>query len=269
MRTGWGDMRRLANFGVWIMVSSIVGPFMVISDRFVIGALLGAAAVAAYTIPFQIARRTMVIPAAVMQVLFPQFAGANATEARGRAEQAMVLLGAIFAPIVIGLVSLADPLLNLWLGAELDQRSILIGQIILLGLWTNALAQVPYGLVQARGNPRFTAVLHVVELPFYFALLWWLGTSYGLAGMALAFSIRCAGDFLVLASKATLATSPILLRLAAPAMLVTIAFFASQVSLDLSSRILLAFALGGVSLVVVWMLMPREVRQRAVSLIGR
>lgn len=269
VRAAAADMRRLANFGAWIMVSSIVGPFMVISDRFVIGALIGAAAVAAYTIPFQIAYRTMVIPAAVMQVLFPQFAGAEAVAARGRAEQAIVLLGAIFAPVVIALICLAEPLLNLWLGPELDERSILIGQIILLGLWSNALAQVPFGLVQARGNPRYTALLHVIELPFYVALLWWLGTAYGLAGMAFAFSIRCFVDLVLLANKAALITRSILARLAPPAALVAMAFISSQVSLGLLARLLLTGALGAASLAAAWTVAPGQVRDRALALIGR
>ncbi len=256
------DLRRLASFGAWIMVSSLVGPFMVISDRFVIGAVAGAAAVAAYTIPFQIANRTMVIPAAIMQVLFPQLAGLGPEEARKRAEQALIAMGTVFAPIVIGLICLAQPLLVLWLGDKLDPRSALIGQIVLMGWWANSLAQVPFGFIQARGNARFTALLHLMELPAYIILLWVLGTGFGLAGMAAAFSIRCLVDFIFLAGKARVSPLSVLLKLAPSAALIGGAFIGGQNVASFWSSFLLAAVLGASAFLWSWWVLPMEVKAK-------
>ena len=67
------------------------------------------------------------------------------------------------------------------------------------------MASVPWSYIQARGNPRFTAILTVVELPFYLVALWLLGGAYGLAGFAAAFALRGAADAAILLWRAGIA----------------------------------------------------------------
>lgn len=196
------EMRGLAHFGMWVMVTSLVAPLMIASDRFVIGAIDGPLAVAVYTIPFQIAYRTLMLPQSVVSVLFPRFAALGHDEARERGMQFTAFIGQLFAPVVIGIACLADPLMHLWLGAHLDPRSVQVAQVILLGVWYLALGSVPFSLIQARGNPRFAALAVIAELPFYFAMLYLLGKGFGLTGIAAAFAIRAAADALICAWRA-------------------------------------------------------------------
>src|SRR5713101_3045363 len=64
----------VVKLGGWMTVSNVIGPFMVYLDRFLIGALLSASAVAYYTAPFDMITRIWVIPGAMVGVLFPAFA---------------------------------------------------------------------------------------------------------------------------------------------------------------------------------------------------
>lgn len=196
------EMRGLAHFGMWVMVTSLIAPLMIASDRFVIGAIDGPLAVAVYTIPFQVAYRTLLLPQSVVNVLFPRFAALGGDEARERATQFTAFIGQMFAPFVIGIACLADPLMHLWLGAHLDPRSVQVAQVILVGVWYLALGSVPFSLIQARGNPRFAAIAVIAELPFYFGMLYLLGKGFGLTGIAAAFAIRAAVDALVCAWRA-------------------------------------------------------------------
>lgn len=196
------EFGRIANFGAWIMISSLVGPMMVYADRFLIGAWLDAAAVAAYAIAFDIAIRTLVFPLSVTQALFPRFAAEDELQSRERCRQFVVFIGQVFTPVIVVLVCMANPLMSLWLGAALDPRSILLAQIILVGCWANGLANVPYALIQARGDPRFTAILHVAELPIFILFLALFGFLFGLPGFALAFCLRCFLDCFLLLKRA-------------------------------------------------------------------
>jgi O-antigen/teichoic acid export membrane protein len=260
-----GEFRRLANFGAWIMVTALIGPFMVFADRFVIGAVQDAAAVAAYVIPFQIASRTQIFPMAVAQALFPRFASEAAEASVTRCREYAVFFGQMFAPLIIGLICLAAPLLALWLGDALDLRSILVAQLVLAGFWINAVAQVPYGFIQARGNPRFTALVHVTELPFYLLLLFVLGTQYGLAGYAAAFALRCTADCVILCHKAGAADRFVFGRLAAPALLVLAAMAVGATVADWWALLLAACGLGALSLAALLYSMPDPIRTRLVQ----
>jgi O-antigen/teichoic acid export membrane protein len=254
------EFRRLAGFGAWIMLTAFVGPLMTMSDRFVIGALLGAAAVVAYSVPFQIAQRTMIFPYGVIQALFPRMAGQEEGHSARLSQTSIVVIGQLYAPLVLGLICLCGPLLKLWLGDHLDSRSILIGQIVLAGFWVNALANVPYTFLQARGNPRFTAILHVCELPLYTLLLYFLSSYFGLAGAAAAFAIRCAIDCVVLMAKANLWNRGILGSLAAPALLIAVALGLSAGSPVWAANLLLAAVLCSIAVIVAVVQMPDQMR---------
>jgi len=243
VRPSWTEMRKLANFGAWIMVTSLIGPLMIYSDRFIIGAIYGAMAVAVYTIPYQVAYRTLILPQAVVGVLFPRFAALDDAQAVQRCREYLVFIGQFFAPFVIGAICLAGPLMELWLGSHLDPRSVSIAHVILVGVWFMAVANVPTALIQARGNPQFTAMLSIAELPFYMGALFVLGGYYGLVGIAGAFALRSAVDACILAWRARVADRWVLQKVAPTALLVITAVIASQLSTGWTAAILIAFVL--------------------------
>jgi len=47
-------------------------------------------------------------------------------------------------------------------------------QWLAVGVFINSLAYVPFSLLQGVGRPDLTATLHLIELPLYLGLLWWL-----------------------------------------------------------------------------------------------
>ncbi len=65
-------IRGLATYGGWMTVSNVIGPLMVVWDRFVIGAIIGSAAVAIYVVPFNFVWQILIVPAALTSALFPE-----------------------------------------------------------------------------------------------------------------------------------------------------------------------------------------------------
>jgi O-antigen/teichoic acid export membrane protein len=263
------ETRRLISFGKWVMVSAFVGPLMIFADRFVIGAVLGAVSVAAYAIPFQIASRTMVLPAAITQVLFPRFTLDGAEQSKERASDAAIVVGLLFAPVILVLMIMAEPLLQIWLGSGLDPRSISVAQIVLAGFWVNGVANVPYALIQARGRPRFTALLHVAELPFYLAALYLLGSHWGLSGLAFAFSLRCLVDMLVLLKAGHGWNTALLGRLLIPALAIAFVLSMSGHLHGWQNTVPAAVVTGVLSLAYAAKYMPRRMTQPVMALLQR
>lgn len=189
----------LLRFGGWVMVTSLVGPMMVIFDRFVIGAVSGAKAVSFYTIPFQLAERVSIVPSALASALFPRLAGAEPSEQQRLARESLGVLAAVMTPIVVALLFLIKPFLTLWISADFAQESATVAQIILLGFWFNSFAKIPYAQLQARARPDVVAKCHLMEVLPYLGALYLGLSTLGIAGAAIAFSLRVVADFVLLA----------------------------------------------------------------------
>jgi O-antigen/teichoic acid export membrane protein len=220
---------QLLRFGGWVTVTSFVGPMMVVLDRFIIGAMAGAKAVTYYTVPFQLAERSTIISGALSSALFPRFAAATRQEEHRLALEALHTLVVVMTPLVAAGLLLIEPFLSLWITPAFAQQSARLGQIILLGFWANSFAIIPLAQLQARGRPDLVAKCHLAEVLPYFALLYLGLSTLGMAGAALAFSVRVLVDFALLAGLAGILRLS-LRSLLTPALLLTAAFLIATVS---------------------------------------
>lgn len=188
----------LLRFGGWVSVTALVSPIMVILDRFVIGAALGAKAVTYYTVPFQLAQRSAIIPGALSSAIFPRLATADATDGRKLTLVAMRSLAVVMTPLMLTGVLLIDPFLGWWISHEFASQASSIGQILLLGFWINAFAVIPYAQLQAAGRPDLVAKCHLAEVIPYLILLLTGLHFFGLQGAATVFGLRACADWILL-----------------------------------------------------------------------
>lgn len=188
----------LLKFGGWVNLTSIVGPILVIVDRFAIGAVLGSAALAVYTVPFQLAQRIALVPGALINALFPRMTASDPGVRDTLARRATQTLACVVSPMVLLGVLILEPFLQIWVGHELATQAAPIGRVLFLGYWANAFALVPFIFLQSSGRPDLPPKMHLIEIPAYLAALY-AGMHYlGLFGCALAFSGRCIIDYLLL-----------------------------------------------------------------------
>lgn len=192
------DARSLLRFGGWVTVTALVGPLMVVMDRFAIGAMLGPKAVAHYTVPFQLAERTGLLPSALSSALFPRMAVAGPAESRELASAAIRSLAALMTPLTAVGLLLMQPFLAWWLNPGFAAQAALPGQLLLLGFWINSFGLVPYVLLQSAGHPETVAKCHLVEVLPYLAALYLSLRFFGTAGAALVFGARTLMDCILL-----------------------------------------------------------------------
>lgn len=263
------EARQLFQFGGWVAVSSIVGPMMIITDRFVIGALIGPTAVASYTIPFEIAARTAAIPQAIGRALFPQISGQNdPVSIRQLGFQTSLILAAITSPLTVIGIFLMKPFLDLWLG-NYASESVLIGQTILVAFWVNAMSYVPLTVIVGSGRPKTVAVTHCIELIPYLAVLYFLTKIFGIEGAAVAFLLRCVADYLVLGWM-----SGLIGRIALPhsifALLIASAFASAiYIAPELLDSIMLALLFMFLTSLVILCFGRKQISALCLELIGR
>ena len=198
--------KRLLAFGGWVTVSSVIGPLLVQADRFVIAGTISAAAVAAYTIPYEAVVQSLFIVGAVSSVAFPSLTK-QMQQHDGQWQVSFRIWLRRVAWVMLAVTSamalLLPALLPLWIGPNLPSESVLVGQILCLGVFANSIGSMYYSLLHAKGRSDITAKLHLIELPLFLFALYWLIPPYGLYGVAWAWAGRAAFDavFLKILSK--------------------------------------------------------------------
>ena len=182
--------KKLLSYGGWVTVSSLTGPILLSLDQFVIGSLVGVAAVTYYAVPMNLVTRSQLFPSALIRTLFPRLSNLEPMEARRLAARAFLALaygyGAICAPAII----LAPTFFRYWINPDFAAIAAPIAVILFFGGWTNGLAFVPYGLLQSQSRPNVTGIINAAELIPFVAVLWGLTSAFGIIGAAVAWSLR-------------------------------------------------------------------------------
>ena len=200
-------VRPLIGFGAWITVSNIITPIMVYLDRFMIGGLLSMAALTAYSVPMEIAGKTVLVPAAISGVMFPAFARSFAsapTDTTRLFERSLKLLGLIMFPLCAVIVTFAPQIMSFWIGDRSTLRSsVSVLQILAVGAFVTSLAWIPLALLHAAHRPDLPAKLHLFDFSIYALILWISVRRFGVAGAAFTWSGRLLVENLVMFAMAS------------------------------------------------------------------
>lgn len=199
------ELKKLLSFGAWMTLSNIVSPLMVNADRFLISNLLGASMVAYYTIPFDFAIRLLIIPASLTGVLFPRFSNLLISDIKETIKvykKSFAIIFKIMLVVSAGIIAFSYLGLKIWINEDVASKSYLILIILMIGVFFNSLAQVPFSIIQADGKVKLTSLLHIAEFVIYIVLLVLLAKYVGLIGVAFAFLTRTLIDYIFLSKIA-------------------------------------------------------------------
>lgn len=191
----------LLRFGGWTTVTNVVSPLMEFMDRFLIGVLLPIAAVTHYVTPYEAIVKVLVVPSAMLGVLFPAFAATymNDRDRMGRLyDRALRMVMYVMFPISLVAIAFAHEALGIWMGNALPVESGVVLKWLAAGVFINAIAQAPYSALQGTGRPDLIARLHVSELPIYAVAIFLLVRAFGLPGVAMAWVLRVSIDAIAL-----------------------------------------------------------------------
>lgn len=192
-------VRSLLRLGGGISVSNIVAPLMNYIDRFILAGVGSLSSVAYYATPQELVNRLGVIPSALATALFPRFAAWSSNQDLiAQQNRFLWVMVALTTPFALVLVFGAYPILEIWIDADFARQAAIPLQIMALGVVPSAVAQVPFATLQARGRADVTALLHLIELPFYVGMIWLMASAFGAVGAAAAWLIRVVLDAIAL-----------------------------------------------------------------------
>jgi O-antigen/teichoic acid export membrane protein len=205
LRGGFGfhapSAKPLFLFGGWMTVSNVLGPLMVTFDRFLIGSVISIAAVAYYSIPYEVVTKLWLISSALVGVLFPVFSAASFVDRARLAflyESGLKYIFIALLPVTLVLVVFAPEGLAVWLGSDFAHNSASVARLLAVAVFMNCMAHVPFTHLQSVGRPDVTAKFHLMELPVYVVMLFFMARSWGITGVAVAWLLRVMIDTFLL-----------------------------------------------------------------------
>ena len=194
--------RSLFTFGGWVTVSSVASPIMVQADRFVIAATSSAAAVSVYVLPYEMVTQSLILVGAVSSVMFPALSALikdKPDQWKPYFRKWLLRVTGLMAVVCTGFALLLPVILPIWLKANFNPVSILVGQVLCLGVFANSIGSMLYALLHAKGRADVTAKLHLIELPIFLVTLFFLTNQFGVIGAAWAWAGRMVFDSIALA----------------------------------------------------------------------
>jgi O-antigen/teichoic acid export membrane protein len=203
---GWGwylhHLSKLVSYGGWVTISTVISPVLIYLDRIFVAYFVSLAAVTVYTIPFELMARLRVIPSSVIAALFPAFSERDVAEGQPGMQRlysgAVRYLFLLLLPCLAYLIVEGPDVLTVWVGQDFSRQGAIVLQILAAGTLLNAIAYVPYAALQGLGCPHLTGIVHLIELPVHAVLCYVLVRNLGVPGAALASSVRCGLDAVVL-----------------------------------------------------------------------
>lgn len=193
--------KQLLSFGGWITVSSVIYPLMMQADRFLIGAIISAAAVSTYIIPYEMVLQSLILVGAITTVIFPSLTAlisSKPQDVNRKFFRWLLFVTLTMFLVAIVLATLLPYILPLWLGESLSSESILVGQILCVGLVPYTVGTMYVALIHAHNRSDITGKTHLLEIPIFLAMLYWMTGEYGVQGAAWAWVIRVSLDTCIL-----------------------------------------------------------------------
>lgn len=192
------EAKKLLGYGGWIAMTNAINPILVSADQFVIAFLLGAASVAHYAIPFNLAQKLLIVPRALSQTIFPRLSSLNKADAHGLAERSAVHLCDILAMICAPAVVLSHFALVLWIGEDFANAAGGVTAALLVGAFVNGVSYVPMSLSHGQRRVSGPALLQLAEFVPFIIILYLSVRTYGITGAGYAWVARATIDAVLL-----------------------------------------------------------------------
>ena len=194
-RLGGEHVRALVGYGAWMSATALVAPFLLLFDRFVIGALRGPSAVAIYVLAFNLLQGLLLLPASLSNAMLPRLAPLTREDEVSELQSSwLIWLNGVLTPSVIAAIALCGPFFRLWIGAALGSAASPVAAILLVGCWVHGIGHIPSAVVVGRSRPDLLTKLLLAYLLPYLLLLYFATERFGPMGAAAAWTIRAAFD---------------------------------------------------------------------------
>lgn len=187
------NVRRLATLSAYVLIGNVSGLVLFQFDKFYLGVINGATAVAFYVVPGALASRLHSAASSLTSVSLPAaselFAQGDFDRARTLYRRATWLTTLILASIAVPAMLFSEPLLHYWVGGDFPDKSTTVLQILIATYLLLSMSAIPYWFAMASGHLRSTGVFNGATAVINVVAILILVPRHGLIGAAVAYLV--------------------------------------------------------------------------------
>jgi O-antigen/teichoic acid export membrane protein len=178
---------RVFAFGKWTWAQSIGTAMFATADRMIVGSVLGADALARYSVCLQLAQQIQTIPAAGAQVLFPMISRRmeQGEAVKPLALKAMLWLTLFATAMAVPVILLSHLILYLWVGGQIADQASSVLALLAVGFAVLAINVVPHYTLLGLDRARIVAVTNIFAGLCSVVICYVTIGSWGLLGAAM------------------------------------------------------------------------------------
>lgn len=188
----WGFLKEVAIYSFWIFLNAIMDRVYWSTGQFVLGAMVGTAAVAVFAIAIQLEGMYMQFSTAISSVFLPKVTAMVATN-RSRKEISDLFIRTgriqyiVLAYILSGFIIFGCQFIELWAGAGYTDAYI-ISLLFFIPLTVPLIQNLGITILQARNEMKFRSVLYIIIALVSLAMQIVLTRYFGGIGCAMGVS---------------------------------------------------------------------------------
>lgn len=188
----WGFLKEVAIYSFWIFLNAIMDRVYWSTGQFVLGAMVGTAAVAVFAIAIQLEGMYMQFSTAISSVFLPKVTAMVATN-RSRKEISDLFIRTgrmqyiVLAYILSGFIIFGRQFIELWAGAGYSDAYI-ISLLFFIPLTAPLIQNLGITILQARNEMKFRSVLYIIIALVSLAMQIVLTRYFGGIGCAMGVS---------------------------------------------------------------------------------
>lgn len=188
----WGFLKEVAIYSFWIFLNAIIDRVYWSTGQFVLGAMVGTAAVAVFAIAIQLEGMYMQFSTAISSVFLPKVTAMVATN-RSRKEISDLFIRTgriqyiVLAYILSGFIIFGRQFIALWAGAGYSDAYI-ISLLFFIPLTVPLIQNLGITILQARNEMKFRSVLYIIIALVSLAMQIVLTRYFGGIGCAMGVS---------------------------------------------------------------------------------
>lgn len=173
-------IKLLFGYGLWVSIGHITGGLITtgIIDRVFLSLFVSPENVLSYNLPRDIISRVLLIPVAISILLLPKLVHLNTH--KPKAELSSQLFNTYIiqvTPICFLLSSFTTELLSYVSSNSLSPQATELFNLLIMGLLVFIPTYILHTNLLACGKPMFSAIRHLIQIPFYILLSYFIAKS--------------------------------------------------------------------------------------------